>query len=106
MIIKKSLLALALIIISLASFIVYAGGITLPGFDPKPLDGTVLTSTLVNFSIRVNNTMNNGTLFNLTVYNNSNRVQALNNTNWGHLFSQEITNASFFNRITNGCSIS
>lgn len=49
---------------------VYAG-LTYPGFDPRPADGAVLTSTLANFSFMINNTDDGDTKFSYDLYNRS-----------------------------------
>lgn len=88
---KLNLLLISILAISLLSLIVYAG-FTFPGPDGTislPTQGTVLTSTSVNFSIMVNNTNDHSTRFNWTVYNSS-----VSGRNYSVLFSVMVFNAT------------
>ena|SRR3990167_8868622 len=92
----KKLIALAIILAFVLSAIGVYAGLTAPGYDSKPADGTVLTSTSVNFSFRINNTNNAATLFEYRILNTSSRAQALAG-NYSVLITGNITNGSFFN---------
>lgn len=64
-------------------------GLTAPGYNPAPSDGTVLTSTSVNFSGRINNTNNAAALFNLKIMNSSSK-----NGNYSLLYELLVPNGT------------
>ena len=86
------------LVLGLAQLVIAA--LSFPGtttYYPRPSDGSVLTSTSVNFSVRANQTDNAQTTWNLTIWNTSNRVQALNNT-YQYLDSVLLRNDTFWNK--------
>src|SRR3990167_10432309 len=91
---KKLLIAIMLVLaVAIIAGSVIAG-LTFPGPAnvQAPSDGTVLTSTSVNFSSMINDTSNGRTTFNWTVYNSTNRA------NYTVLFSMTVTNGTFVNK--------
>ena len=88
----KQLIGILACILLFGAALVYAG-LTYPGFDLKPTDGSVLTSTAVNFSFRINNTDDGDTVFKYELYNRSSTTGT-----WEKLIrSGNITNASINN---------
>ena len=92
---KLNKLIITAVMAVLLTGIVWAG-FTFPGIPHKPTDGTVLTSTSVNFSFMINNTESNGANYwTVAIINTSDR---LNDSSFTTLFRINATNATMINR--------
>ena len=89
----KKLTALIIILTFILSVLGVYAALTAPGYDSKPTQGTVLTSDLVNFSVRINNTNNEATIFQIYLYNRSST-----SGNYSIFHNGTITNGSFWNQ--------
>ena len=95
---KKLITLITILAFILSAVAVYAG-LTAPGYDQKPLQGTVLTSTSVNFSVRINNTNDGNTTFRLLIYNTSSSTKNFSASILAApLINETINNGSFWNK--------
>ena len=89
--INKTRLGVSSLLLILLATLMYASS----GDLRSPSQFTTFTTTSVNYSFFVNNTINSETMFNVAVYNSSN--SSLNRP-YQELFRANVTNATYFNR--------
>ena len=95
----KNLTTLTVILAFILSAVAVYAGLTAPGYDQKPLQGTVLTSTSVNFSVRINNTNDGNTTFRILIYNTSSSIKNFSASILAApLINETINNGSFWNK--------